>query len=262
MLRLAGSLIKKSPDMANITALHVTPGTELNQFNAEEYERESFHPIQEEAKRLHLRVATLFKPSQDIDKEIIDTANFGKFDLLLVGIGKSVFEGTLLGKILGFTTKIINPERIYDAITGKEKLFEDAAFDDRTRQIIRTAKVPLGILIDKSLVKIDNVFVPVFSPADSFLFDYAQKLTGNERTKVTFLDASGLVRQNPLWRENILALRQAAPRLVGFYHRNKIEKDFLERQDLMLISLESWRKAVETQSVWLSYTPSVLILKA
>jgi len=30
----------------------------------------------------------------------------------------------------------------------------------------------------------------------------------------------------------------------------------------MLISIDSWKKIVETQSVWLTYTPSVLILKA
>jgi hypothetical protein len=26
------------------------------------------------------------------------------YDLLLVGLGKSIFEGTILGKVIGFTT--------------------------------------------------------------------------------------------------------------------------------------------------------------
>jgi hypothetical protein len=36
---------------------------------------------------------------------------------------------------------------------------------------------------------------------------------------------------------------------------------FLLKQDLMIISLESWKNLVDSQSVWLSNIPSVLIIK-
>ena len=36
---------------------------------------------------------------------------------------------------------------------------------------------------------------------------------------------------------------------------------FLVQQNLMIISLESWKKLVDSQSVWLSTVPSVLIIK-
>jgi hypothetical protein len=36
---------------------------------------------------------------------------------------------------------------------------------------------------------------------------------------------------------------------------------FLAKQDLMIISLESWKKLVDAQSIWLSTVPSVLIIK-
>ena len=261
MLRLANSLVKKAPVNASVTALHLSPGNELNQFNVAEYERESFFPIKAEAQKLNLPVLTLFKPSQDIDKDITETANLGNFDLLLVGIGSSVFEGTLLGNILGFTTKIINPEKLYDTITGKEKLFDNTIFDDRTKQIIKSAKVPVGILIDKELQKADKVFIPIFSINDSFLLFYAQKLIQNNEAQIIILDTNGTIKQNPELKEAIRSIEQTAPNHIALYHEKKIEKDFLEQQDLMLISLDSWRKAVEIQSIWLSYTPSVLIIK-
>jgi hypothetical protein len=94
-------------------------------------------------------VTSLFKPSIDIENEISGIANAGNFDLLLIGAGSSVFEGTLLGKILGFTTKIINPERLYGTLTGKEKLFEHSVLDERVMNIVKSSTVPLGILIDK-----------------------------------------------------------------------------------------------------------------
>ncbi|KAK6033613.1 transporter, CPA2 family [Ostertagia ostertagi] len=261
LLKLANTLVRKSVSNAHITMMHLSPSNELNQFNQEEYERESFAPVETESRRLHLPVTTMFKPSLQIDSEISQTANAGHFDLLLIGIGRSVFEGTLLGKILGFTTKIINPERLYETITGKEKLFDHSLFDDRTKNIIKNARVPVGIFIDKDSTKIENIFIPVFSISDSFLLIYAQKLIHNNNARVVVLDSTGVIKQNPEMKEAIRSIEQIAPNHIALYNENKINKDFLGEQDLMLISLDSWRKAVETQSIWLPQTPSTLIIK-
>lgn len=261
LLRLANSFIRKSPENANITALHVSLSNDLNQFNAEEYERESFAPISEESKKLRIPVVTLFKPTVDIDKEITDTSNAGNFDLLLIGIGRSVFEGSLLGRILGFTTKLINPERLYETITGKEPLFENTIFDERTRQLIKNAKLPVGIVIDKNLEKVENVFLPVFSIHDSFLLVYAQKLIHHSNARVVIIDSSGIVKTHPELKESIRMIEQVAPNHISLQTEPRLDKDFMSQQDLMLISHDSWKKAVETQSLWLTNTPSVLILK-
>jgi len=262
MLRLAHSFIRKAPSNASITALHLSPSNDLNQFNSDEYEQESFEPIRQEAQQLKLPLITLFKPSQDIDRDIIETANLGNFDLLLVGIGRNVFEGTILGKVLGFTTKIISPERLYDTITGKEKFFDYSVFDDRTKHIIKSVKVPVGILVEKNLTKIENIFIPIFSLSDSFLLVFAQKLIHHSDARVIILDATGVIRQNPELKETISAIEQIAPNHIALYHDKKIEKEFLEQQDLMLISLDSWKKAVETHSLWLSHSPSVLMIRS
>ena len=261
LLRLANSFIRKSPENANVTALHVSLSNDLNQFNAEEYERESFAPITEESQKLNMSVVTLFKPTVDIDKEITDTSNAGNFDLLLIGIGSSVFEGSLLGRILGFTTKLINPERLYETITGKEPLFENTVFDERTRQLIKNAKLPVGIVIDKHLEKAENVFLPIFSIHDSFLLVYAQKLIHHSNARVTIIDSSGIVKTHPELKESIRMIEQVAPNHISLQTEPRLDKDFMQQQDLMLISHDSWRKAVETQSLWLTNTPSVLILK-
>ena len=261
LLRLANSFIRKSPENANITALHVSLSNDLNQFNAEQYERESFAPITEESKKLYQPVVTLFKPTVDIDKEITDTSNTGNFDLLLIGIGSSVFEGSLLGRILGFTTKLINPERLYETITGKEPLFENTVFDERTRQLIKNAKLPVGIVIDKELDKVENVFLPIFSIHDSFLLVYAQKLIHHSNARVIIIDSSGIVKTHPELKESIRMIEQVAPNHISLQTEPRLEKEFMSQQDLMLISHDSWKKAVETQSLWLTNTPSVLILK-
>jgi len=262
LLRLANSFIKKTQENASITALHVSLSNDLNQYNAEEYERESFKYVESEAAELNQPVVTLFKPTVDIDKEITDTANAGNFDLLLIGIGRSVFEGSLLGRVLGFTTKLINPERLYETITGKEPLFENTVFDERTRQLIKTSKVPVGIVIDKNLEELNTVFVPIFSIHDSFLLVYAQKLIHHSETKVIILDTMGVINTHPELKESIRMIEQVAPNHISLESQRKLDKEFMSQQDLMLISHDSWKKAVESQSIWLTHTPSVLIMKS
>jgi Kef-type K+ transport system membrane component KefB len=261
LLRLAYSFIRKSKDNASVTALHVSLSNDLNQFNVHEYEQNSFAPIREESIQIGMPVVTLFKPTVDIDKEITDTANTGNFDLLMIGIGRSVFEGSLLGRVLGFTTKFINPERLYETITGKEPLFENTVFDERTRQLIKNTKVPIGIVIDKDLEKVEHVFLPLFSIHDSFLLVYAQKLIHHSGAKVTIVDSSGIVKTHPEIKESIRMIEQVAPNHITLQKEPKLNRQFMHSQDLMLISHDSWRKTVETQSVWLTNTPSVLIIK-
>ena len=132
--------------------MHLSPNNDLNQFNATEYEEESFAPIVAESGRLRIDITTLFKASNDIEAEITQMANKGNYDLLLIGIGQSIFEGSMLGKILGFTSRIINPDLLLNKVTRREKLFENSPFDEKTRLIVSKSEVPVGIFIDKNFM--------------------------------------------------------------------------------------------------------------
>jgi hypothetical protein len=261
LLRLASSLVKKQKENANITAMHMILSDEMHSYNMDEYETDSFLPIINESKILEQKISTVFKATVDIESDIVDIANQGEYDLLLVGLGKSIFEGTLLGKVLGFTTRIINPDRLIDKFTGKEGLFENSPFDERTRQIISKTKMPLGILINKNLQEINQVFIPVFGAEDGFLLDYAQKLIYNNDAKIAVLDCNGHIKNNFIIENAVDSLENKYPSNMFLLNDKTIEKEFLSRHDLMIISLESWKKLVDSQSDWLSDIPSVLIVK-
>ena len=261
LLRLANSLVKKQKETSTITAMHLTLSDEVHSYNLEEYEKDRFLPLLQESKVLKQEITTLFQATIDIETNITDIANNGEYDLLLVGLGKSIFEGTLLGKVLGFTTRIINPDRLIDKFTGKEGLFENSPFDERTRQIISKTKTPLGILIDKELQQVNQVFIPIFGPEDSFLIDYAQKLIYNNNSHIVVLDTNGYVENNFVFKSAINSLEQKYPKNITLMDDKIIKKEFLAKQDLMIISIESWKSLVDSQSIWLSRVPSVLILK-
>jgi Kef-type K+ transport system membrane component KefB len=261
LLRLSHFFTKKQGENAIVTAMHLTPTTEISQINIVDYEKESFVPVLEEAQIINQTVSTFFKASNDIDSDIVKTANQGDFDLLLIGLGQSMFEGSFLGKILGFTTRIMTPDRILNSLAGKENIFEESIFDDRTRQILMKSEVPVGILVDKKFSKADIVFVPIFDKSDAFLITYAQKLIRNNEAQITVLDSTGLIKNNSDIKEMIRAIEQQAPNHISIMNKQKIEKEFLLQQDLMLVSLNSWKRLVETRSLWLSNTPSTLIIK-
>ena len=261
LLRLAHSLVKKQKESTSITALHLSLSDEMHSFNMEDKEKSSFSPIVKEAVILKQEITTMFKATLDVESEIIDIANQGDYDLLLVGLGKSIFEGTLLGKVIGFTSRIINPERLLDKFTGKEGLFDNSPFDERTRQIVLKVKMPLGVLIDKELKEVNQVFVPIYCPEDSFLIDYAQKLIYNNNTSVTFLDMKGHMESNFVIASAIGSLKQKFPNNVILNNESILYDEFLQKQDLMIVSLDSWKDLLDSRSTWLSGVPSVLIIK-
>jgi hypothetical protein len=261
LLRLANSFVKKQKGTSSITALHLSLSDEMHPFNMDDKEKNSFIPIMEESENLNQEITTIFKATNDIETEIADIANQGDYDLLLVGLGKSIFEGTILGKVIGFTTRIINPDRLIDKFTGKEGLFENSPFDERTRQIISKTKMPLGILIDKELQIVNQIFMPIFNADDAFLIDYIQKLIYNNNSKVMVLDVNNQVVTNFVVKSAIESLQKKYPENIALMQERIVKKEFLANQDLMIISLESWKTLVDSRSIWLSRVPSVLILK-
>jgi Kef-type K+ transport system membrane component KefB len=261
LLRLANSFVKKQKDSANITTMHLSMSDEMHAYNLEDYEKEVFEPIVEESKKLNQEITRIFKATGDIESDIADIAYKGEYDLVLVGLGKSIFEGTILGKVLGFTTSIINPDRLLDKFTGKEGLFENSPFDDRTRLIISKTKIPLGILIDKELHEVNKVFVPIFSLGDAFLIDYAQKLIYNNDSKVTIVDKNSQTKNNFIIENAVSALNEKYPNNMILLDDDIFDKSFLAQQDLIIVSLESWKNIINDQKDWLSNVPSVLIIK-
>jgi hypothetical protein len=57
-----------------------------------EKEKQSFEPIFEESTMLNLKIEAIFKVTNDIETEIADVANQGDYDLLFVGLGKSILK--------------------------------------------------------------------------------------------------------------------------------------------------------------------------
>ena len=260
LLKLAHNLTQKMKGNKSLTAMNISPVNELHAFDAENYEKELFSNVITTSQELKLKITTLFKASTDIENDLISITNKGHYDLLLIMLGRSIYEGTLLGKLLGFTTKIINPEKLFNTVKGKSSIFNTSPFDDFTLSILDKTNTPVGIMVDKNFESADKIFIPIFDLNDFYLVEYAKRLINNNDSQVIILDAAGQIRKNTEIRELIRNIEHIAPNHITLYNEKTIEKTFLESQDLMLISSRSWKNLIDTKSLWLSDIPSTLIV--
>ncbi|MDX2174424.1 MAG: cation:proton antiporter [Bacteroidota bacterium] len=258
MLKLAFSLTKNSMKNSLITTMHISPSNELNKYNLAEYEKESVRPLKNEATKLKIEINTVFKPALDIDKEIIETSSSNNFDFLLIGSGNSLFTGSILGQLLGLTTKILNPKNFIDTLKDRKIHYENSMFDEHTNYILKHATIPVGVFIDKKFEQAKKIVIPIYSLSDSFLMIYAQKFIFNSNAKVTVIDSVGILHQYPELK-NTFASAQSEVEILQNYTD---EEAFFTGFDLCLLNIESWRNIIKEETTWLAHSPSILILKA
>lgn len=261
MLLLANSFIRNSKDENSITSLHLTPIDSLIHDKMAENEIESFQPIKDEALHLNIRINTIFKPSNNINRDIVELANKGNYHLLIVGMGQSLFEGSFLGQLLGFTTQIIYPNKLIDTLAGKEKLFQNKLFDERTSQILKNCKIPLGVFIDKDLRKVEKILIVVYNAADVFLLNYGHKLIQSNGTEIIVHDMS----KNSTHTNDLLEYaRDMGPdfeRNISIVDHRTPNGYKVDAPDLVIVSVRGWKELVETRNELISGTASVLIMK-
>lgn len=259
LVKLADSLSKKIEDNTSLTAVHMISSTGLQQMDMDSYEKESFSPTVTKANSLNRNIVSLFKISNDVSTDLTDIANKGEYDLLLMNMEESIFEGSVLGRILGFTTQIINPEKLINTVTGREKLIENSFIDNSSRLILAKAKIPVGILIDKDFDIPNNIFIPIFSEKDDFLISYAQKLIHNIGSQVSVLNLSD--QNHPVIKEHIRLIEHNAPNHIRSVSGDYVDEDFLSKQDLIIISLENFEKFIMSRKDYVKKIKSILICK-
>jgi len=99
------------------------------------------------------------------------------------------------------------------------------------------------------------------SIGDAFLFDYAERLIFNNNTKVTIIENEGQRKNNFIIENAVAGLKLKYANNLQIVEYGKLNKPLLEKQDLIVVSLESWKKIVDEEETWLSDIPSALIVK-
>lgn len=260
LLKIANAFVKKDNENSLITGMHIVKSNEVEHHSFNDREDEFFEPLIEEAENLQQDVTTMFKVSTDIIQETVDVAQKGDYDLMLMGVRNSIYSGSLLGNILGFTTKIIDPDILIEQVKGKENMFDHSIFDERTKQLLNKSSIPVGIVLEKNLSKIDKIFLPLFGNDDANLLKYAQRLISNNEAQIIIVDINGYTKRHSEVKEIIRSIENIAPNHISLSYKQQLDKEFLDEMDLMIISIQSWKNLIESKSIWISNVPTTLII--
>lgn len=230
LLRLADQLTHKKSSDASITAMHLTPSSDINPNEAGKYEEESFQLVKQEAENLNIKIRTIYRATHDIGKEVVRESRKGKYDLLLVGSSRTVFSDDVLG--------------------GKVKNF----LEENLQHV--------GVLVDKDFEVADRVLVFLHDPDDLFLLSFAERLIQNNNARVTLIDPKQLGKNNADFSNKIDKLNSENSSAIQLQEAQNLQSRLMAGFNLVIISYHAWQNSEDSSQQLLSQTPSLLILKA
>jgi Kef-type K+ transport system membrane component KefB len=262
LARVANLVSGYSKSSTEIMALHVTPSSDINQYQLAEYEKESFKPIKSEANKIGLTISTTYKVSNDVSEEILSDANSGAYDLMLVGVGQSVFEGTLLGQFLGITANVLSPDKLVGTLTGRNNIFKTQnILDEKSNAFINNSKIPVGIFIDHEMDQVESVLLPIVSISDVFLLFYAKKIIKNSNVNITVVDYNGLIEANTEIKEEITNLENYAPNNMRLIGRKDWDIVSIYNYNLIILSIDGFNVFSKDIVMGEKETPSFLLIR-
>jgi Kef-type K+ transport system membrane component KefB len=225
LVNLASQLNFRNRHAISITALHLTPSTDFSIREAEIFEKESFEPILLKAAELNINIHTQYKATNDVDREIIQFANNGHYDLMLVGSSRPLFST--------------------DETGGKARYF----FED--------VNCSVGVLIDKGINGIENVLLIIDNPDDLILAKLAGRFVDDNSKHLTVLDNNSLIKDDYSIFDTLPENKNSQISLVSNLQLNR---DFINHFKLVIISVTLWNIVRNQQSEWLNYSPSILVV--
>jgi Kef-type K+ transport system membrane component KefB len=262
LARVANLVSGYSKSSTEIMALHVTPSADINQYQLAEYEKESFKPIKSEANKIGLSIGTTYKVSNDVSDEILSDANSGAYDLMLVGVGQSVFEGTLLGQFIGITANALSPDKLLGTLTGRSNIFKTQnILDEKSNAFINGSKIPVGIFIDHEMDQVEKVLLPIVSISDVFLLFYAKKIIKNSNVHIAIVDYNGIIEANTEIKEEITNLENYAPNNMQLISRKDWDIISIYEHNLIVLSIDGFNIFSKDIVMGEKETPSFLLIR-
>jgi Kef-type K+ transport system membrane component KefB len=244
LLDVAQQVFAKGHRKPDITALHLTVGTEVNPIHRENFEAVSFAPILEEAQSLNLSIQTYYDVTNDVGQYVVNRIKQDAFEFLLVGAGISMSA---------------LPQDI-EAAKHTKWFYPGALVKDKTRQFIEEAQCSVGVFVNRDFEKANDVIVILKKPKDVFLFRYAQNLIAFNQAKVSVSELGDALAKNKISEGVIREFLNTYPSTT-FVRSTSLPVAVLAKKDLMLISYETWTDISDNEKEALQSMPSTLIIR-
>ena len=255
---LMNKMVRFRPDKSSVTFLNLIDAEQAKHIQDENtYKSELFSDIIQLSEANKLSVRTFVKQSENYVEDILRTAEEYNCNLVLLGIGSSVFNSSLWHKYLKLREDNNLPE------AALQQLDEKAASSlNNVSTLLARNKLSTGIFVENNYLDANQLFVPILYKEDAYSFPYFYQMAKNTDVTVTVWDAIGLMESDQKFQKLFQFIAKKTDGRVKLWDNNKkIELNFIQQQDLMIIGFNGWEKLIGSPLSWTHCLPSVLIIK-
>ena len=259
MLDVAYQMFSQSKNKLEVTALHLTVGSDVNPLHTDNFEEVSFGPILYGAKKLGIQLQTRYEISNNAGQDICNIANNEGYDFLLVGAAISL--SNLPEDIAATQYHASFYNRYFKKLKAPESWFYPGALlKDKTKMFIEQSSCPVGVFVNRNFVKASNVLTVIATKEDLFLLEYAQTLTKATHGSVAILNTTSST--TPGSEEIDAAIQQftESVKQSSLLTQKDLTLQIFNGFNFMLISYKTWNDVSEHRKEALQRMPSTLIL--
>jgi hypothetical protein len=106
-----------------------------------------------------------------------------------------------------------------------------------------------------------NIFVPILDEDDIFVGQFMERLAENSFVRITLWDVIGLMDTSMDFTKSVRVIKGINPYLFQLWNKNiPVDSDILKKQDMIMISLNSWIELNDRNPKLLKDAPSTLVL--
>ena len=259
MLDVAHQRLAHTKDKLEITALHLTVGSDVNPLHTDNFEEVSFGPILYGAQKLNIPLKTRYEVSNNAGQDICEIANKEGYDFLLVGAGISLSD--LPNDIAANQYRTSFYDKFLRHFKAPESWFYPGELlKDKTKMFIEQSLCPVGVFVNRKFVKASNTLIVIHFAEDLFLLNYADHLKQTTGSDLTILNLmSNEAKDIDLVTQRLFEYTELQHKAI-VYNGNKLTQSVLSAYNFMLISYNTWNLLSEVSNEELQKMPSTLIL--
>lgn len=261
LLNVAKFLLDGNKNKLELTALHITPGTDTNPIYSDQYSNESFRFIKEEADRIGVPLETEYKITDNVENCIVKSVNNDRFDFLLVGAGLSLAGIPFVKSKTGFQQVKWLKNILSSVSKTREIFYPGSLLKDKTRYFIENSRCSVGVFVNRGFNGISTALVILHTENDEFLLRYARRLKRNHpETSIFVVDTNKCFTKNSKIQQSLNELIAEFPVSVKILKSSKNNAALIAKFSFLLISYQTWNELSVSENRELSGIPSTLII--
>ena len=259
MLRVAQQLFGYGNRPLEVTALHITEGSDINPLHINEITETAFEPINDEAINLKMSLNKRYEISNNTTSDIVRIANEEEYDFLLIGSSIALSNEPADREVGRGKRGLILNRFIERIASSKSTLLPGAFLFDKTNQFVENVRCDVGVFVNRGLSVISKLLIVMYGDEDDFLLYNIERLVKKDNLAITLYDPTGKVAQSDTITETLTRVKRGS-RSFNLVSGKAVDPEIFPLYDFLMIGSESWHTLIEQGEPMISKIPSSLII--